>query len=190
MGEAFDAVPASLDRLGDLETVLDDCAEGRHCSCAWWRRPNADYRAGRGAGNREWLRALVAEGPPPGILGYVGGEPAGWCSVAPRAAFDRLARARALAPIDAQPVWSINCFIVRKAHRRKGLAGRLLEAAVAYAADQGAELVEGYPVDRAKAGAGAQLYTGTLGMFRSAGFSECARRLPMRPIVRRRPSAD
>ena len=184
MPEPFDALPATPDRLPDLERVLDDCAEGRHCSCAYWRRPQADYLAGRDGGNRAWFRRLVAEGPPPGIVGYVDGEPAGWCSVGPRAAFVRLARARALAAIDAQPVWSVNCFIVRKAHRRRGLAGRLLKAAVAFAAAGGADLVEGYPIDRATGRTSASLYTGTLGMFRAAGFSECMRRLPTRPIVR------
>ncbi|BBK41956.1 N-acetyltransferase [Allostella vacuolata] len=184
MTEAFTAEPATPDRLGDIERVLDDCADGRQCSCAYWRRSQGDYVAGRGAGNREWFRRLVAEGPPPGIVGYVGGDPAGWCGVGPRAAFGRLARARALAPLDARPVWSVNCFIVRKAYRRRGVAGRLLEAAVAFAASHGADMVEGYPVDRALASPGVSLYPGTLGMFQAAGFSECIRRLPTRPIVR------
>jgi GNAT superfamily N-acetyltransferase len=47
----------------------------------------------------------------------------------------------------AQPVWSITCFFVAKPYRRKGLTVMLLQAALEYARNQGAAILEGYPED-------------------------------------------
>ncbi|MBY3279956.1 GNAT family N-acetyltransferase [Rhizobium laguerreae] len=185
MQDRFSSFPATADRLADIEAVFDDCTDGRNCRCAYWYLPNADYKAGWGEGNRNWFRSLVAEPRPPGILGYLENEPAGWCGVAPRAVFDRLRRSKPFAAVDDRPVWSTNCFIVRKPFRRQGLSRLLLKYAVEFATVNGAACLEAYPVDQAaRASNGAELYPGTLSMFLDAGFAEVARRLPARPIVR------
>jgi hypothetical protein len=59
----------------------------------------------------------------------------------------------------------------------------LLAAAVCFARDHGAQVVEGYPVDGPRKGS-TDLYTGTMSQFTRAGFTEVARRSPDRPIVR------
>ncbi|MBY5332409.1 GNAT family N-acetyltransferase [Rhizobium leguminosarum] len=185
MQDRLSFFPATTDRLTDIEAVFDDCADGRNCRCAYWYRPNADYKAGWGEGNRNWFRSLLAEPRPPGILGYQENEPAGWCGVAPRVVFDRLRRSKPFAPVDDRPVWSINCFIVRKPFRRQGFSRLLLKQAVEFARANGAECLEAYPVDQAaRASSGVGLYPGTLSMFLDAGFVEVARRLPARPVVR------
>ena len=186
MTDAFTFVPATPDRLRDLETVFDDSGNGRKCWCAYWYLPNAEFKAGWGERNRAFFASLVAQGPPPGILAYHDGEPAGWCGVAPRSVFDRLNRSNAFGPIDDAPVWSINCFIVRKAYRRRGLLRLLLHHAVRFASEQGASWVEGYPVDRASRSSSSDLYPGTLSAFLDEDFVEVARRLTERPVVRRR----
>lgn len=105
--------------------------------------------------------------------------------MAPRVVFDRLRRSKPFAPVDDTPVWSINCFIVRKPFRRQGLSRLLLKHAVEFASANGADCLEAYPVDQvARASNGGELYPGTLAMFRDEGFVEVARRLPARPIVR------
>jgi GNAT superfamily N-acetyltransferase len=184
MSDSFSFLPATAGRLADIDTVFDDCADGKNCRCAYWYLPNAEYKAGWGEGNRNWFRSLLAEPRPPGILGYHESEPAGWCGVAPRAVFDRLRRSRPFAPVDERPVWSINCFIVRKPFRRQGLSRLLLKHAVEFARSNGAECLEAYPVDQAQASRAADLYPGALSMFLDAGFIEVARRLPSRPVVR------
>jgi len=112
-------------------------------------------------------------------------------SLAPRPAYDRLTNAKVLAPVDDKPVWSIVCFVVARAARGRGVAGALLDAAVDYAREHGATLVEAYPVetDGARVPA-AQAFKGTLGMFERAGFEVVERRRANsasapRPIVRR-----
>ena len=133
----------------------------------------------------EELKALVDANQTPGLLAYVDDEPVGWVAVAPRSEYPRLDRSTKLKPIDDQPVWSITCFYVRSDHRRQGVAQELIAAAVDHARSQGAETVEGYPIDPAvvKSVSSASIFTGTLPMFEAAGFQEVARR-EGRPTVR------
>ena len=136
--------------------------------------------------NRRRLRALVSRGEVHGVLAYVDGEPAAWCSLGPRESFISLAKSRVLAPVDDRPVWSIVCFYIGRPHRRRGLSSQLLEAAAAYAARRGATLLEGYPHDRGRAPLpDAFAWHGLLTSFQRAGFAEVARRSAGRPIVRR-----
>jgi len=129
----------------------------------------------------------------PGLLAYSGGEPVGWISVAPRREFGRVLRSPNLKPVPDQPagdvaraVWSIVCFWIPREQRRRGVAAALLDAAVAYAADQGAERVEAYPIDtRGARASSAEIFTGTLEMFQRAGFADVRRRADKRPVVQR-----
>jgi GNAT superfamily N-acetyltransferase len=126
----------------------------------------------------------VAAGAEPGLLAYVDGEPAGWCSLAPREQLPRFLRARTLKPVDDQPVWSVVCFYVGRAFRRMGLQSALLRAAVAYAHDHGARIVEGYPVEPSGEASDNYEWTGFVPVFRHAGFVEVARRSERRPVMR------
>jgi hypothetical protein len=183
----------------DVETVFRDCADAGRCWCAYWYLPNRDFKAGWGEGNRHVLRDRVEAGLQPGVLAYSAGmpgaerdpEPVGWAGVAPRADFDRLRRSKPLAPVDGRPAWAINCFIVRKGWRRRGLMRPLLRGALAHALAQGAQVVEGYPVDPDRPSHHGShrtshwdLFLGSPAAFREAGFQEVARRLPRRPILR------
>lgn len=136
------------------------------------------------------LHAEVAEQPSPGLIAYVDGEPAGWVRVGPRTRQPRLQRTRAFAsateePWDDADVWAVSCFVVRREHRKAGLNGRLLEAAIVFARDHGARVVEAYPVDPSvsEAKKSNELYTGVLSTFEKAGFREVARPKPDRAIV-------
>lgn len=159
----------------------------------WWRLTASEFSKRAGDPNREALRTLVKEGKTPGILAYADGEPVGWCSIAPREEFGRLQRSPILKPVDDVPVWSVVCFYVARDHRDLRLTTRLLEAAVEHAARQGAEVVEGYPLDPMRPRYPPEAaWTGILSAFREAGFEEVLRRKENRPIVRRvcRPGKD
>lgn len=151
----------------------------------FWRLEHRAFTAGKGAGNRRALKRLVSGGARPGVIAYAGGEPVGWCAVAPRSAYPRLARSRVLAPPDDSPVWSVSCLFVRRDHRRRGLSRRLIDAAAKFAASAGARIVEAYPVDARGPQADAFVWTGVASAFARAGFREVARRSPTRPIMRR-----
>jgi GNAT superfamily N-acetyltransferase len=91
-----------------------------------------------------------------------------------------------LKPLDALPVWSIVCFFVGKDFRKRGLAPRLVEMAVAYAKSQGATRVEAYPRTPGKGRLSADAsFMGLPSIFARAGFVECARPSPTRVIMRR-----
>lgn len=153
----------------------------------WWRLRGRAWNHGKGARNRAALRGLVTRARvPPGLLAYASREPVGWVALAPREEYERLAHSRILAPVDPSPVWSITCFFVRPDWRGRHVAAALLQGAVKFAREQGATVLEAYPVDvRAGTAPCVWLYTGTRTMFAAQGFVEVARRSPTRPIMRR-----
>ncbi|HMQ92785.1 MAG TPA: GNAT family N-acetyltransferase [Amaricoccus sp.] len=156
------------------------------CWCMLWRRSKAEMDAGMGAPNRAAMADLFAPGDGPGLVARRDGLPVGWIQVDRRAAFPRLARSRVLRPVDAQPVWSVACFLVDRTARRQGVSVALLRAACGFARDRGATILEGYPVDPPKPRyPPVYAWTGFVGTFRAAGFEEVARHAPTRPIMRR-----
>lgn len=97
--------PATPERWPDLEALFGDRGACGGCWCMHWRLQAAAYEAAKGEGNRAAMKERVETGPvPPGVLAYVAGEVAGWCSVGPRSEFVRLERSRILAPVDDEPV--------------------------------------------------------------------------------------
>jgi GNAT superfamily N-acetyltransferase len=151
----------------------------------WWRMPSAQFRKQKGEGNRRSIKEMVAGGIRPGILAYHEGQAVGWCALAPRSQYVRFERSRVLKPVDDNPVWSITCFFVARPYRARGATSGLLQAALDYAREKGARIVEGYPIDPKKGRmADVFVYTGLASTFKKAGFVECARRSETRPIMR------
>lgn len=191
----LEILPLTAERLPDLARLFGQGGDPKFCWCAWYRVRSVDFRTATAKTNRAVLEEatsrLAAEGRGPGLVAYRDGEAIGWVSLGPRDDYHRLQHSRVLAPVDERPAWSIVCFVVARAARGQGVARRLLDAAVAYAADHGATLLEAYPVDTSDGRVpSATAYKGTLGMFRDAGFDVAARRQanrssPPRPIVRR-----
>ena len=164
-----------------LAALFDEGGDPRWCWCMFYRKRGLDWSNSTPAGNRALLRDRVDEGPrTPGLVALApDGSAVGWVSVGPRADYERLAHSRALAPIAAQPAWSIVCFVVAKRARRRGVARQLLDAAIEYARSQGATLLEAYPAetDEGERIPAAEAYKGTVPLFASAGFEVVARRL-------------
>ena len=178
--------PMTPDRWPDFERVFGPNGAQAGCWCMWWRLPSEQYRAGRGAANRNAMKGIVDAGREPGLIAYVDGEPAGWCAVAPRDEYPRVQRSRIVKPIDDHPAWAVTCFFTRREFRAQHVAATLLRHAVEYAAKHGAQLIEGYPVDpppgeRVPPG---EAFYGIASTFAAAGFEPVARRKETRPIMR------
>ncbi|MCJ2531306.1 MAG: GNAT family N-acetyltransferase [Candidatus Thermoplasmatota archaeon] len=185
--DGFEYRPLTPGLWEDLETLFGKSGAWGGCWCMWWRLSAAEFEKQRGAQNKSTMRDIVDENRVPGILLYKEGTPVGWCSIAPRDEFPRLNRSPLLKPVDEEPVLSIVCFYVARAFRRQGITGKLLEAALAYAREQGAQIVEGYPLDTDRKDYPApSAWTGFLPTFEAAGFNEVLRRKVTRPIVRYR----
>ncbi len=173
--------PVTRERLSDLARFSERHGKFRYCSCMRWRMTSTEFKASTKEERVAKLDRLVRRGTPVGVLAYLDGEPVGWCSIAPRATYAALERYRALPRLDDAPVWSVVCFFVDTRARGRGITVGLLKAAIDYARDSGATLVEGYPV-----APGARLYTymGSPSAFRRVGFRDVTPPKRDRAVVR------
>lgn len=180
---------ATTARWDDVQHALTGGGDGASCQCIWPMLSNKDWNETTTPQRTEMFRAEIDGGPPPGIIAYVDGEAAGWIRIGPRTKQARVPRTRIIAaastePFDDESVWAVTCFVVRREHRGAGLNLELLRAAVDYARRSGARLIEGYPVDtRGEKQRANDLFHGTLGTFRAAGFSETTELKPGRTLV-------
>jgi GNAT superfamily N-acetyltransferase len=115
---------------------------GGGCVCMVYRNSSLDM-----PGRIAHMRALCVSEPGPGVLAYVDGKTAGWCSVAPKSTYRALVNSRTIPHVQDEDAWSVVCFVVRPGFRRRGLMHELLEGAVGHAQAMGAAVLEGYPVD-------------------------------------------
>jgi GNAT superfamily N-acetyltransferase len=138
----------------------------KYCWCGVWR----NWRGAPGDSVRDRKRATIEAqvrvGTPVGLLAYLDGEPAGWCSVAPRETFRDLG---GVADDGPRAVWSLVCFFVPRRRRGAGIAGRLLDAAIERAREAGADVLEAYPVDPDSP---SFRFMGSRPMFGARGFAE------------------
>ena len=184
--------PLTPARLPDLNALFDEGGDPKACRCAFWRVAGVGWQDWSKAKNQAVLDRAAGRKPAAGLVAYRDGRAVGWVSVGPREDYGRLERSKVLARIDDKPVWSIVCFVVSKTHRGQGIARALLEAAVDHARENGATLVEAYPVDPSRGRVpAASAFMGPLAMFEDSGFEVVERRkwnatAPVRPIVRRR----
>jgi len=182
--------PVTPDRWPDLEALFGPNGACEGCWCMNWRLKRSVYNELDAEGHKAELRQLTYSNPAPGVLAYQDGAPVGWCSIGPREAFAALESSRILKRVDDRPVWSIICFYVAKTARRSGLMAALLRAAVNYARQQGARIVEGYPIDMQTPSLVGQKLTGYSGfmgiasVFRGAGFVEAGRASETQLIMR------
>jgi len=165
--------PVTAERWHDLQTLFGENGAYGNCWCMWWRLSRSDFGKQTGQEKKQGLKAIVDADEVPGILAYAGSEPIAWCSIAPREAFPSLERSRTLKRVDDLPVWSIVCFFVAKSFRHQGMMVKMLEAAVNYAREHGAKIVEGYPIEvRGKNLPPVSNFTGVVSAFSQAGFVE------------------
>jgi GNAT superfamily N-acetyltransferase len=154
------------------------------CWCTWFMQPVKQFEERGGDGNRDLLHDKVRAGEPLGVLAVEDDRPVGWVAVAPRPTYARLRTMQTSKKDDSGPgAWTVTCFYTPPGSRRRGTGRLLLAAAVEYAREHGAEVIEGYPVDPAKRASSSDLYYGTLSMFLDGGF-ELVERRGRRALVR------
>ena len=175
--------PLTPDRWADIDTLFGEHGAGG-CWCMWWRLTDEQYHKQVGQVNKRAFKKIVNAGAMPGVLAYIGKQPAGWCSIAPREQFGRLERSPLLKRVDDKPVWAIVCYYVDRLFRGQGLMEHLTRGAIELASDQGARIIEAYPVEITENFSPSQAYTGTVSVMRNIGFVEVLRRSPDRPIMR------
>ncbi|MFE4196823.1 GNAT family N-acetyltransferase [Paenarthrobacter sp. NPDC056912] len=163
-------------------TVFDDVKtmvgpkrpDANVCWCLSYRVPSKKNLELQHEERGKFVKTLVAEDPPPGVLAYDGGKVVGWAAVHPRADTS-FAKNRKIPHVDEAEVWSVWCIRVRPGHRGKGISRELLRGAIDFAKNHGAPAIEGYPVDNKGSKVDLTMaYVGTRGLFEKAGFKKVA----------------
>ena len=179
---AVRVVPATADTWPGLGRAFGPRAKDpTSCWCQRFRRhQELDNRS---ALHREVETARL----PVGLLAIGGDEDVvGWTRVVPRSTLPGVTENRALARIlDADAnAWWVSCFAVRREHRGSGVGTALLKAAVDWAAQHDASVLDGHPVDTdglASTPAASALFTGTLAMFGEPGSTRSDARFRLDP---------
>jgi GNAT superfamily N-acetyltransferase len=154
--------PVTWDNWADFEAFFSSHSILRYCWCMVWRLTKEEQKLGD-ANRKDLMRQRIEDGVPVRILAYKDGTPVAWCSVGPRETFRNLRGDEAI-----EGVWSVTCFFVPKDLRGRGLAQALIEGAKAYARENGAKYLEGYPVERDSP---SYQHMGRVDMFEKAGFA-------------------
>lgn len=183
-----EVLPLTPGRVDDFLDFFDHRAFADNPSWAWcycynYRFAGSDEDAAdRGAAdNRRDMSEAIRAGRAHGLLAYVDGRVAGWCSASPKAEMPWLGR-RDWMPAEGGRVGIIGCLVIAAPYRRHGIARLLVEAAAGYLASLGCEVVEAYPLKRLDADAHGHF--GPIEVYRDLGY-ETYRELPQRLIVRK-----
>jgi GNAT superfamily N-acetyltransferase len=188
-------VPANEASWEDLEAVLGARGQGHRCQCQRYKlRPAESFASFPVEERAHRLRQQTECGQPDadttsGLVGYLDGEPVGWCAVEPRPAYDHLVRFSRV-PWDGRTedrtdpgVWALTCVFVRAGYRKRGVSRSLVQAAVDFARARGARAIEGYPMTTTRA-IDEELHVGTVSTFALAGFTEVSRPTVRRAVMR------
>ncbi|MFJ3957233.1 GNAT family N-acetyltransferase [Arthrobacter sp. NPDC090010] len=191
-GDSVTTAPAHWEEVERLFSLGGD-ASG--CWCQWFKVTAPGWKATKVPDRKEMLQEQFrSEERPPGLLALVDGRAVGWAAVAPLECYPRLdrlqlvQRAEKLHTAPDGERWAVTCFVVARTHRRQGVARALLDAAVVFASEHGAQWLDGYPVDvaaRPKANA-SDLFHGTVSLFEQGGFERVYDGVPGRSLMRRR----
>lgn len=84
--------------MAGLEDLFGKRGACNGCWCMWPRIGRSYH--GNAAQNKRAFRAVVKQGPPPGLLAFKDDLCVGWCQVTPRAAVPWLDRVRHLKRVD------------------------------------------------------------------------------------------
>ena len=193
-GDGFTVVPANEASWEDIRAVFGSRGAAAQCYCQRYKlRPRESFASSPVEERADRLRQQTDCGHPgsgttSGLVGYLDGEPVGWCAVEPRDRYPGLLRNNRVPWADRDEdkhdasVWAVTCLFTRAGFRRRGVSRALARAAVELARAGGARAIEGYPMTtRAIA---EELHVGTFDTFAAAGFREVTRPTPRRVVMR------
>jgi GNAT superfamily N-acetyltransferase len=189
-------VPANQVAWEDLALVFGTRGPASRCYCQRSKLARGESFGGFPLEERaERLREQTRCGEPSaettsGLVALLGDEPIGWVAVEPRPAYVGMVRNSHRAAWvgrdedrEDTSVWAVTCVLARAGHRRQGLSGELVRAAVEHARQGGARVLEGYPMTT-NAAIEEELHVGSLRTFLDAGFEEVGRPSTRRAVVR------
>ncbi len=198
MSDAEGAVvvrPANLATWPDLQLVFGARGPGSRCWCQRYKlAPKESFGSVPPEDRAHRLREQTDCDHPgadrtSGLVGYLDGEPVGWCAVEPRPHYAGLVRVFRV-PWEGRDedrsdpgVWAVTCLLTRAGYRRRGVSRALALAAVEFARTAGARALEAYPITTTGVIA-EELHVGTVATFAAAGLREVSRPTLRRLVMR------
>lgn len=170
--------PVTPARWGDFEALFTHKGAPSYCWCMAWRTTPEEAREHSGARRKPMMEARIKAGTPVGLVGYLEGEPVAWVSIAPRDSYRNLGGPAAE---PGETVWSLACMYIHRSLRGQGYGDALVAAAIAYAKQRRATLLEAYPVDPDSP---SYRHMGFIPAFERLGFKEIARAGSRRHVMR------
>lgn len=191
----FTVVAAAPEHADALARLFQ--ADASPCYCRYWHFEGErnDWLA-RCAfspdANEAEMREALASGSPDakGLVAVTPeGEVIGWMKLSPASSVRKLYDQRIYRGLpcfegDRSGVFTIGCFLVHPAHRRRGIARALLEKAIDLAPSWGARVLEAFPRRISEAAHDAELMLGPHGIFLENGF-QCVHEIGPYPVLRR-----
>jgi GNAT superfamily N-acetyltransferase len=157
------------------ERAFADDPEWAGCYCFFpYHDPETtDFDSRTAEADREAITEAVETGYASGFLAYAGDQVVGWCNAAPRELYPQLS----LLPGDGATTGATPCFIIDADWRGRGIATKLLQAAIEGmgAEGMGAEgmaRMEAAPVAEPKTAA--DRHRGTVELYEAAGYEKVA----------------
>jgi GNAT superfamily N-acetyltransferase len=197
----MNAIAAEVPRVEPVDTEhsagLVALFERNHvaCYCQWWHfegDKNAwlDRCAHAPGRSKHALTEALAAGSDAmrGVVAmHTDGAIIGWMKLAPASALGKIYEQRVYRRLpcfggERQDVYTIGCFLVDAAHRRRGIARALVAGGIAAARAWGARAIEAFP-RRSETATACELWTGPPEALLSAGFTVVHDFLPY-PVLR------
>lgn len=172
--------PVTAESKADFVRLFEEPGGPKYCWCMAWRATGAEHKDSKGSARRQQMMGRIDRGVPVGLVGYLEGAPVAWVSIAPKETYRSLGGPETKA---GEIVWSLACMYTHRNHRGQGLAHELIEAAVAHARNEGATIVEAYPV---APDSPSYRFMGFVGAFEAAGFEEVGMAGSRRHVMRRK----
>lgn len=188
MNDTLHAEPLGPHNRKDLENLFGPRGGCGGCWCMNMRCLKQDFESGKTGGNfRNFVRRIDA-GQFHGLILYAEEAPVGWISIGPKSEFPRMQVSRMMRTQTPGNAWCITCQLIRPDYRGQYLSDVLVNKAVEYAFDCGADWVEAFPSDP-----GANrlpppfIWQGVPGPYLRNGFEVVSQPSPSRKVLRRFP---
>jgi RimJ/RimL family protein N-acetyltransferase len=170
--------PVAGETIDDFVTLFLAPGGPKYCWCMVWRRSPAEAKQKDPASRRRQMLQRIGAGTPVGLIAYSNEVAIGWVSIAPRDTHRNLGGPPAR---EGETIWSLVCFFLPRRMRGQGMVRRLITAAIDYAGENGATVVEAYPVDP---DAPSYRFMGFVPVFAEAGFVAVGRAGRRRHVMR------
>lgn len=156
--------PVTAETIDDFEALFGARGGPNWCWCMAFRASSAELKDAKSPARKLLMLDRVNDGVPVGLIAYDEGLPMGWVSVARKGTFQKGLGGTE----DIDKVWSLTCLWLARSHRKLGLSAQLIEASAKHARENGARLLEAYPVEPDSP---SYRHMGFVPAFRRAGFA-------------------